>query len=594
MIKLSLGLLILFLFPCICIASNQSCDGSYADCNTKFASVNAGETLTIANGSFSWTSTLTDTKGITIQGGGIDVTTITLGGSFSGPAIRLYHSNSRVTGITFSCAWHNTSNLGVVQVGTSAGTTACNSAYTIGDWRVDHIKFIQCGNTTDGDTGYNAFSTFGYTYGVFDHNTLQECNGECLNLGGDGPPNGLARSTAYGGYANGTTFIEDNTWTYGAGLYVENVFDGNSAARVVFRHNSVTFTGASYTYKLLEMHGTEVSMVCDAGSNGDCGFVSAEVYNNDIYLNGTGNMQQLLKMRGGKGLVYNNTFHTKNPTTGVLTLANYRSFDYGTILAVHARGYSNFCHDADSSYTVEGRAFSKTTLNGTINTATCPTMAATTDFPTYGGSIMVGTEQIDYTGISGSQLTPCTRGANGTTAASHTTGAAVDLFNFGVCLEQINNTWVWGNKSYNGSDYNVVSVDNGEVDTHLDYSLYDIQSYAVRPANWQYRNDGTSLTYSAYTYPHPLVGGATPVNGVCGSNDSGTFASLTSGDANNCAVGTTTDFLTGQTPDYYTWTCPGTDGGTDDDCSASKSSPSASGSIKGLVSGKGIVSVKTN
>ena len=39
--------------------------------------------------------------------------------------------------------------------------------------------------------------------------------------------------------------------------------------------------------------------------------------------------------------------------------------------------------------------------------------------PRGGGTILIETEQITYTGISGSNLTGCTRGANGTSAASH-------------------------------------------------------------------------------------------------------------------------------------------------------------------------------
>jgi len=61
-------------------------------------------------------------------------------------------------------------------------------------------------------------------------------------------------------------------------------------------------------------------------------------------------------------------------------------------------------------------------------------------------------------------------------------------------------------------------------------------------------------------------GAPSPVNGVCGSNDGATLASLTSGDADNCSVGAV-DSFSGTGP--WTWDCLGTDGGTDDSCSAS-------------------------
>ena len=58
-------------------------------------------------------------------------------------------------------------------------------------------------------------------------------------------------------------------------------------------------------------------------------------------------------------------------------------------------------------------------LNGAINSSvTTLTLDSTADFSTT-GTILVGTEQITYTGKSTTQLTGCTRGANSTTAAAH-------------------------------------------------------------------------------------------------------------------------------------------------------------------------------
>jgi len=57
-------------------------------------------------------------------------------------------------------------------------------------------------------------------------------------------------------------------------------------------------------------------------------------------------------------------------------------------------------------------------LNGAINSSvTTLTLDSTADFSTT-GTILVGTEQITYTGKSTTQLTGCTRGANSTTAAA--------------------------------------------------------------------------------------------------------------------------------------------------------------------------------
>ena len=85
-----------------------------------------------------------------------------------------------------------------------------------------------------------------------------------------------------------------------------------------------------------------------------------------------------------------------------------------------------------------------TTLNGTIDATTTtvvltsvtgfngvttapfePTIANPSGTPTYGA--LVGTEIISYTGYSGNTLTGVTRGAFGSTAATHNTGATVRL-----------------------------------------------------------------------------------------------------------------------------------------------------------------------
>ena len=70
-----------------------------------------------------------------------------------------------------------------------------------------------------------------------------------------------------------------------------------------------------------------------------------------------------------------------------------------------------------------------TTIAGTTNeaindSATSVEMVSTKQFPT-SGTILIGSEQITYTGKSSTSLTGLTRGANSTSAASHSSGVAV-------------------------------------------------------------------------------------------------------------------------------------------------------------------------
>ena len=71
------------------------------------------------------------------------------------------------------------------------------------------------------------------------------------------------------------------------------------------------------------------------------------------------------------------------------------------------------------------------TLSSSINTSvTSLTMASTTSFPS-SGTVLIDNELITYTSNSGGTLSGLTRGASGTTAASHSSGATVtDASNF--------------------------------------------------------------------------------------------------------------------------------------------------------------------
>ena len=74
-----------------------------------------------------------------------------------------------------------------------------------------------------------------------------------------------------------------------------------------------------------------------------------------------------------------------------------------------------------------------TTLSAGINASVATIgVASVTGMPTTGGIITIGTEQITYTGISSLNLTGCTRGVNGSTAATHSTSDAVLQFPIGM------------------------------------------------------------------------------------------------------------------------------------------------------------------
>jgi hypothetical protein len=105
---------------------------------------------------------------------------------------------------------------------------------------------------------------------------------------------------------------------------------------------------------------------------------------------------------------------------GASTIANFQitsgaaGFTYGTGWGAGGFGGSTI-----------GVGF--TTLNGAINNSVTSIVLTSSAGYTATGVVLIESEQISYTGIVGNTLTGCTRGINGSTAASHSSGVAAQL-----------------------------------------------------------------------------------------------------------------------------------------------------------------------
>lgn len=81
-----------------------------------------------------------------------------------------------------------------------------------------------------------------------------------------------------------------------------------------------------------------------------------------------------------------------------------------------------------------------TTLSaGISNSVTTVPVASTASFPT-AGAIIIGSEVIFYTNTAGASFTGCTRGSDGTTAASHLISATVSLATLGLWTSPVYDT----------------------------------------------------------------------------------------------------------------------------------------------------------
>ena len=112
-----------------------------------------------------------------------------------------------------------------------------------------------------------------------------------------------------------------------------------------------------------------------------------------------------------------NTARIKRSTTLNVAGSNLANLDYNEYIS------KEFVNQEDDVIT--------TTLNGSHSSSvTTLTLTSSTDFSAT-GTVYIGGEQVSYTAISGNDLTGCTRGANSTTAATHSSGVTVTQFTNG-------------------------------------------------------------------------------------------------------------------------------------------------------------------
>lgn len=475
-----------------------SCSAS--DISAAISTAVDGDTVVVPAGDCTWAGSVSINKKIKVVGNGMDSTYIRNGSTRH--TMRIQSSNATIQGFTFDCNHLDTSNAGIVMV----GLHEVLPPEQYGDWRITGNKFINCGSATTWVTGYSAISVRGFVWGVIDHNDFENCSGECIDYCSNYQTS-LTKSNDFGQYTNGTIFIEDNVFNQTDGSHnSENIVDQNSGSRVTFRYNTINISnGAAWGDAIYSSH--ETCATCTGGT-ADVGTLVSEFYNNTINNNSTSNTKALVRHRAGRDLVYNNTITGTGKILYAEYVSNYRSFNYGNCGgASNGRGLSAWCHDPQSPYSTEGLQSSITTLSGPIGSGdTTLTLASVAGISAngvaYGNAIMIDGEVIEWTGMSGNQLTGLLRGRIQTIAAAHASGAAVNYLTFGQCDDEPNSTWVWGNTINN------VAVENEtSSSTHLNYTNWDIQSYAQRPNNWQYRNDGTAYSYTPYPYPHPVVSG---------------------------------------------------------------------------------------
>jgi len=266
-----------------------------------------GDTVVLPAGSATWTIPIAvDCGSITIQGAGIGRTVITDNvPKATGATSVLWTFNTtpgksfRLTGLSVYGQAQDTNNNNKGTLVFFGGSHAV---------RVDHVEIHRPG------TGGMLFN--GDMWGVIDHCVFDESNfKQAIQVQ---HANWLGTSYGDGSWHDSLSlgtekaiYIEDCTFL-GSGSAGAGVVDSTAGGRFVFRNNVVT-------NDYLATHGTEGSIYQ--------GVRSYEIYNN-TFVNQNNIMFTAIYLRGGTGVIFNNTLGGSGGATGyksAIVMANYRS-----------------------------------------------------------------------------------------------------------------------------------------------------------------------------------------------------------------------------------------------------------------------------
>jgi hypothetical protein len=289
---------LLALFSGVCFASHCEAtiwysDGSAANVQALHVSAQDGDTITLPSGTFAWTTGVTISKGITLQGVA-GATQISRVAGYSNPLVTITGMSAdlpvRVTGIRFNSPVGQNGDLQSVKVeGPYGGTWGLTQV------RIDHCYF------------YGGQRTLLVRYrvnGVADHNTFQDCAYITEYYGDDDYAWARAGSPPFG--TSDAFFFEDNSIILDNTLtYVDVQSDQNTGGKLVWRYNNFDLT--AYTGVFGSVIGEHGNQAYWAGTNDWLrGGIMCEFYNNTVQF---GSAFRIIWFRGGRNIVANNAFY---------------------------------------------------------------------------------------------------------------------------------------------------------------------------------------------------------------------------------------------------------------------------------------------
>jgi len=275
------------------VITAASCE--LADVQAAIATANPGDTVIVPNGAAVWGEQLIINKGIILEAatkGGVRITAGFEGTNYNDNNYLIKYVVSdpsanepfRISGFIFDCA----NKIEGILLSNSSTTTAINKI------RIDNNEFYNMQT----DVAARVIYRRGPIYGVVDNNIFHNDDSNTYrhfsfeeNTGGQY----VWQSFRFDFGTADNLYYEDNT------IYTRNVIVGSGAGgRYAFRHNYIIVNRETpITIYLLDIHG-------NMGTGQNWGSMGMEFYENSIDYNGNGTC--MVDIRGGKVLVYNNTF----------------------------------------------------------------------------------------------------------------------------------------------------------------------------------------------------------------------------------------------------------------------------------------------
>ncbi|OGL43433.1 MAG: hypothetical protein A2W05_00375 [Candidatus Schekmanbacteria bacterium RBG_16_38_10] len=260
---------------------------SLSNVTAAYNAASVGDVVAMPAGNCSWSTGLTITKGIALQGAGVDATTIINTGTRSLIDISVSSNVTvRITGIYFDNVSNNDSRNAINVNGKTDGS------FGLTKLRIHNNTF---------NKGARAVHVKGWVYGLLDNNTFINSD---VAVGITGDNNYSWSRPIIAGTAD-ALFIEDNTFIIdnNADREPNEQIYHQEGGRTVVRYN--TFDGTSYTAGnslFFDSHGNQNYYV---GTNADFrGQPILEIYGNTFSSYKT---YRMIYLRGGSVLFWGNT-----------------------------------------------------------------------------------------------------------------------------------------------------------------------------------------------------------------------------------------------------------------------------------------------